>query len=79
MERFALALRRFDEENSRDPNQGLVGDVARPRELLYAERLSRWVNALCPDASEVLRLAARCQHLGRWRIPRTSQPATKAG
>jgi hypothetical protein len=34
---------------------------------------------LCPDASEPLRLAARCQHLCRWAIPRNSFPMTRAG
>jgi hypothetical protein len=32
-----------------------------------------------PEASESLRLAARCQHLCRWMIPRESQPMTRAG
>jgi len=50
-----------------------------PRELLYAQRLSEWVLRLCPSASESLRLAARCQHLCRWEIPRQSYPMTRAG
>ena len=29
-----------------------------------------------PDASEVLRLAARCQHIQRWKIPRADYPMT---
>jgi hypothetical protein len=32
-----------------------------------------------PDASEPLRLAARCQHLQRWKIPRADYPMTRAG
>ena len=32
-----------------------------------------------PKASEPLRLAARCQHLCRWMIPRDSYPMTRAG
>jgi len=77
--RFAAALRRFDEENARDPNRETADGVAQPRELLYAQRLSDWVLRLCPDASEPLRLAARCQHLCRWEIPRQSYPMTRAG
>src|SRR5205807_5671508 len=42
-DRFETALRRFDEENSRDPNTVLVGGLARPRELVYAEWLTDWV------------------------------------
>lgn len=77
--RFEMALRRFDEENSRDPNVETVNGTARPRELVYAERLTAWVLKLCPDASEPLRLAARCQHLCRWMSPRDSHPMTRPG
>ncbi len=77
--RFEAALRRFDEENARDPNTELADGVSQPRELLYARRLTDWVLLLRPDASEPLRLAARCQHLCRWEIPRASYPMTRAG
>jgi len=74
-EKFNAALARFDAENSRDPNS----ENGRPRELLYAERLTNWVLKLCPGASEPLRLAARCQHICRWESPRENYPATRAG
>jgi hypothetical protein len=77
--RFEAALRRFDQENARDPNTELVAGVPRPRELVYAERLTDWVLRLKPDASEALRLAARCQHLCRWMIPRSRYPMDRAG
>lgn len=44
-----------------------------------AERLSRWVARLAPDAPEALELAARCQHLRRWEIPRSSYPEGRIG
>ena len=78
-QKFTAALRRFDEENSRDPNREIVADVPRPRELLYAQRLTGWVLRLCPDAGEELRLAARCQHICRWESPRENYPMTRAG
>jgi hypothetical protein len=74
-DKFAAAIRRFDEENSRDPNQ----ENGQPRELLYAQRLTDWVNKLCHNASEPLRLAARCQHICRWQSPRENYPMTKPG
>ena len=77
--RFETALRRFDEENSRDPNFETVDGERRPRELVYAQWLSDWVRKLSPDASEELRLAARCQHLCRWKISRDSYPMTRPG
>jgi hypothetical protein len=76
---FEAALHRFDGENARDPNQEIAGGISQPRELLYAQRLSGWVLRLCPDASEALRLAARCQHICRWEISRASYPMTRAG
>ena len=77
--RFETAIRRFDEENARDPNVEQVEGAPHPRELIYAGWLTDWVVKLCPDASEELRLAARCQHLCRWMIPRTSYPKTRTG
>ena len=78
-DRFAAALRRFDEENARDPHVEQAAGVAHPRELLYAHWLTDWVLKLCPESSEELRLAARCQHLCRWMVPRDSYPMTRAG
>ena len=78
-QRFESALRRFDGENSRDPNTEAINGASQPREWLYAQRLTKWVLQLCPAASEELRLAARCQHICRWEIPRQSYPMTRAG
>jgi hypothetical protein len=77
--RFHQVLRRFDDENARDPNLVIIEDTARPRELIYAQWLTDWVLRLCPGASEALQLAARCQHICRWLIPRNSYPMTRAG
>jgi len=77
--KFETALRRFDEENSRDPNREIASGISYPRELLYAQRLTDWILRLCLNASEELRLAARCQHICRWEIPRESYPLTRAG
>ena len=77
--RLEAAYRRFDAANSLDPNLEIVEGIARPRELLYAERLTDWVLKLRPGASEALRLAARCQHLCRWMIARSSYPMTRSG
>ena len=77
--RFVETIRRFDAENSRDPNVEIVNGQSHPRELIYARWLTEWVLKLSPDASELLRLAARCQHICRWEIPRNSYPMDKPG
>lgn len=41
--------------------------------------MSRWVERLEPAAGEALRLAARCQHLMRWKQPRSDFPPGRAG
>jgi len=76
---FRKAVARFDEENAEDPNREIVEGESCPRELVYARRLSNWALKLCPDASEELLLAARCQHICRWMIPRESHEMTRAG
>ena len=78
-QRYATALRCFDEENARDPNRERSGGIDRPRELAYAEWLTEWVSRLCPHASEELRLAARCQHICRWQVRRDLYPMTRPG
>jgi hypothetical protein len=78
-QRFTTAIQRLDEENSQDPNQLLIEGIQRPRELIYAQWLTDWVLKLSPEASEPLRLAARSQHICRWKIPRSNYPMTRAG
>jgi hypothetical protein len=77
--RFASAVERIDATNARDPNRTVVGGVEVPHELHYARRMTEWLGRLEPGASEALRLAARCQHLERWVIPRSQYPMTRAG
>jgi hypothetical protein len=78
-DRFERARTLFDELNAADPVREIENGEDRPRLLLQAERLSAWVSRLDPTASEALRLAARCQHLERWKIPRTDFPEGRVG
>ena len=71
MSRFAEAIAQFDALNAEDPNLVQVGDQQLPKELVYAQRMTTRLIAFQPDASEALRLAARCQHIQRWKIPRS--------
>ncbi|HEY3493300.1 MAG TPA: DUF4202 domain-containing protein [Polyangiaceae bacterium] len=77
--RFARATAEFDRRNAEDPVTELVSGTPRPRLLLQAERLGAWVERLEPNPSEALRLAARCQHLERWKIPRSDYPDGRVG
>lgn len=77
--RFDQAIASFDALNSQDPSVENDEGKTYPKELLYSERMSAMLKRYAPDASEALQLAARCQHIQRWKIARTSYPMTKAG
>jgi tRNAThr (cytosine32-N3)-methyltransferase len=76
MDAYACARESIDSVHSADPQRAPDG---RPAELVYAERMEAWAGRLVPDAPPILRLAARCQHLERWSVPRTSYPDGKLG
>ncbi len=78
-ERFNRTIASFDAANCEDPNRELLDGRDYAKELLYAERMSAMLNRYVADASEPLQLAARCQHIRRWEIPRASYPMTRAG
>jgi len=77
--RFERAMARFDAANGADPNRETVDGRERPKELIYAERMSAMLDRFAPDASEVVRLAARCQHIERWKIPRSEYLMDRIG
>ncbi len=83
MNRLQRTLAAFDAANSEDPNRELDQEGAdgeqHPKELLYAQRMTRCLAHFCPEASEVLQLAARAQHIRRWEIPRDTYPMDRAG
>lgn len=66
----------IDEAHGADPSRAADG---RPAELVYADAMEGWVVKLDPSASPLLRLAARCQHLERWSVPRATFPMDKPG
>ncbi|SEQ70007.1 DUF4202 domain-containing protein [Thalassovita taeanensis] len=75
MTRLATALAAIDAANTADPNL----DQGRPAARIYGERMSAELDRLFPDASEVLQIAARGQHVERWLLPRSDYPEGKPG
>ncbi|MEK6479665.1 DUF4202 family protein [Catalinimonas sp. 4WD22] len=78
-ERFEKTITAFDQANAEDPHQEKVGGQKVPKELVYGQRMSNTLAVFFPDASEELQLAARCQHIRRWEIPRDSYPMDRKG
>ena len=76
MDAHARARGLIDAAHAADPKRASDGRAA---ELLYADRMEAWVARLVPAVAPLLRLAARCQHLERWSVPRTTFPDGKAG
>ena len=77
--RLQRALATIDAAHSEDPSKTTLDGIEKPYELHYAERCTHHLTARAPNASEVLQLAVRAQHLKRWEIPRASYPMTRPG
>lgn len=73
---LARARELIDAAHAADPKRTTDG---RPAELVYADRMEAWAGRAAADPTDLLRLAARCQHLERWQVPRTTFPEGKAG
>jgi hypothetical protein len=78
-ERFRKAIEAFDAIHRQDPEQIIVEGQQVSKSLLYHRRLTQWVRRLSEEPSEVLLLAARCQHLERKAIPRDRFPMGTRG
>lgn len=78
-EQLHQVLRLIDEANSADPNIENAGGKSFPKELLYGQRMTAWLARLRPEASDLLQIAARGQHIRRWEVPRDAYPATREG
>lgn len=79
MTRLEQAFELFDEYNKKGPEQLVWNGQSFPAEYFYAVELYNWVRKIEPDANEFLLLASRCQHIGRWEIPRSDYPEGRTG
>ena len=78
-DRTERALAAIDAANAEDPVKLDVDGRARPKEVVHAEVVTRWLDVVDPDADDLQRLAARAHHLRRWAVPRTDYPEGRAG
>jgi len=78
-EKLLAAFKRFDTANEQDPNTEEYQGKTVAKEVLYAVRMTEKLDAFAPNASEVLQLTARCQHICRWEIPRDSYEMNRVG
>ncbi len=76
MDAYTRARELIDAAHEQDPVRTPSGGAA---ELLYADRVEAWIARLHPEAAPILLLAARCQHLERWKTPRATYPEGRVG
>ncbi len=77
--KLTTVLEAIDAANAVDPNRETVKGADHPAALLYSERMSAELDRLCPEASDHLKIAARGQHIERWKLPRSEFPEGRTG
>ena len=79
MSRLDTVIAAIDAANAADPNTVTVDGQSLPKELVYSQRMTAWLEKFAPDAPETTRIAARAQHIERWTHPRSDYPMTRTG
>lgn len=72
-------LHAIDFANSQDPNHEWVDGQSQPKELVYGQRMSARLAVFQPGTSDHLQIAARAQHIERWKKPRGDYPEGRTG
>jgi len=78
-DQFNAVITAIDAVNAEDPRKIMVDGTEYPYETVYADRMTETLERMYPDASELLRIAARAQHIRRWQIPRDTYPRNREG
>lgn len=77
--KLKAVLQLIDQANNEDPNQEEWQGQIVAKEWLYGQRMTQCLSEFAPDASELLQIAARGQHIQRWSIPRSDYPEGRVG
>ncbi|QOL25745.1 DUF4202 domain-containing protein [Thalassotalea sp. LPB0316] len=77
--KLQAVLAKIDEINAQDPNSEVVDGQSVAKELIYGRRMTKCLNQYWPQASDLLQIAVRAQHVKRWHIARSEYPLGKAG
>jgi Domain of unknown function (DUF4202) len=79
MKQLEQTLAAFDAANAQDPNTEIVNGKPIAKELIYSLRMTEHLHQFAPNPSIELQLAARSQHICRWKIPRSDYPMDRQG
>lgn len=77
--KFEIAIALIDKLNSEDINIYKANGLEFSKELLYSHRMSQKLLQFQPNASRGLQIAARAQHICRWKIARSEYPMDRVG
>jgi len=72
-------LSAIDDINRQDSNITITNNEKYPKELIYGQRMTACLAKYWPQASELLQIAVRAQHIKRWHLKRTDFATGKAG
>tara|TARA_R110001583_G_scaffold174519_3_gene328962 strand:- start:9084 stop:9695 length:612 start_codon:yes stop_codon:yes gene_type:complete len=72
-------LSAIDDINRQDSNVTLLNNKELPKELIYGQRMTACLTQHWPQASELLQIAVRAQHIKRWHLKRNEFEQGKAG
>ncbi|MGL1956135.1 MAG: DUF4202 domain-containing protein [Colwellia sp.] len=76
---LSSVLTAIDNINRADTNTTLLNGIAHAKELLYGHQMSECLTKHWPEASEVLQIAVRGQHIKRWHLKRNEFDEGKKG
>lgn len=76
---YTIAVELINSVHNQDPNSEIIDGVDIKAELLYSNRMLTILEKVAIDASFELKLAAQCQHMSRWSIPRATFSMDKKG
>lgn len=69
----------IDDINRQDINITVSDGKEYPKELIYGQRMTACLARYWPQASEILQIAVRAQHIKRWHLKRSEFEQGKAG
>lgn len=76
---FDKAIELIDTANREDPHRETSEGKDWPKELLYSQRMSDMLERYSPETDDAMKLAARAQHIQRWKSPRSAYPMDRKG
>jgi len=76
---YLLATAEIERLHRTDTLQVMENGIEHPSELLYSKRMLDMLELFCPGSPNYLKIAAQCQHLKRWGVPRDNYPYDRRG